>query len=137
MTPAQITLVEETLAAVDLDALTRDFYRRAFASDPSIAAMFTSDPEVQRRRFAAELGEIVRSIRTMDGFTDRTGALGGAHRDLGVRAAHYRLMGEALLAALAAALGDAWTADTAQAWVLAYDLTAEAMMSGGFDRPRA
>ena len=44
MTPRQIALVEQTLATVDLDALAADFYRRAFAGDPSLAAMFTSDP---------------------------------------------------------------------------------------------
>ena len=39
-------------------------------------------------------------------------------------------MGEALLGALAAALGDGWTDEVEEAWRLAYNLTAEAMMTG-------
>ena len=68
MTPDQISAVEESVATVDLDRLTADFYRRAFAEDPSLSEMFTSDPAVQRVRFAAELDEIVHSMRSMDAF---------------------------------------------------------------------
>jgi hemoglobin-like flavoprotein len=136
MTPGQIALVEETLAAVDRDSLADDFYRRAFAADPLLATMFTTDPALQRARFAAELEEIVRSIRTHAAFDARVRALGARHRDYGVRSAHYQLMGEALRAALAAALGDAWTDEVADAWALAYNLTAETMMLGGLEDPR-
>ena len=44
-------------------------------------------------------------------------------------------MGEALLASLAAALGAAWTAEVEEAWTLAYNLIAEAMMAGAMDDP--
>ena len=57
---------------VDLDQLTADFYRRAFAADPALSEMFTSDPAVQRARFAAELDEIVRSMRSMDAVRTRS-----------------------------------------------------------------
>ena len=133
MTPRQITLVEQTLAAVDIDDLTTDFYRRAFTTDPALAAMFTSDPKVQRTRFAAELAEIVCSIRSLDTFAASARSLGINHRDYGVSAAHYRLMGNALVAALAAALGSRWTDEVEEAWSLAYNLTAETMMLGAMD----
>jgi hemoglobin-like flavoprotein len=133
MTPGQISAVEATLAAVDLDRLTADFYRRAFAEDPSLSEMFTSDPAVQRARFAAELDEIVQSMRSMVAFESAVRALGERHRGYGVRAAHYRLMGTALLAALADALGDRWTADVEEAWALAYNLTAETMLLGAME----
>ena len=134
MTPGQISAVEGSLASVDLDQLTADFYRRAFAEDPSLSEMFTSDPAVQRRRFAAELDEIVHSMRSMDAFEPGVRALGARHSGYGVRAAHYRLMGRALLAALAAALGERWTADVQEAWSLAYNLTAETMLQGAMER---
>ena len=106
MTPGQI-LSSSELDSVDLDALAADFYRRAFAGDPALAAMFTSDPVVQRTRFAAELAAMVGSIRSLDTFCSTAKSLGARHRDYGVRAVHYRLMGDALLAALAAAVGTA------------------------------
>ena len=136
MTPDQIALVEDAVASLDLDALAGDFYRRAFVADPALSAMFTTDLAVQRARFAAELAEIVRSIRSLDTFSASVRALGARHRGYGVRAAHYRLMGVVLLEALAAALGSRWTPEVADAWGLAYNLTAEMMMMGAReDRP--
>jgi hemoglobin-like flavoprotein len=135
MTPGQIALVEETLASVDRDALAVDFYRRAFAADPLLSTMFTTDPAIQRARFATELDEIVRALRTHDTFDPRVRALGARHRDYGVRSAHYRLMGEALRSALAAAVGDGWTDEVADAWARAYNLMAETMMLGALEDP--
>lgn len=137
MTPDQIALVERTLTAVDVDALAAAMYERAFVADPTLSEMFTTDPATQRARFALELTAIVRSMRVVDDLTAETGALGARHHAYGVRPAHYRLMGDALLGALAGALGDAWTAETEQAWALAYHLTAEAMQQGALEeRPR-
>ena len=135
MTPDQIALVEQTVATVDLDALAADFYRHAFAADPALSAMFTTDAAVQRARFAAELNEIVLSIRSLDAFVARTRELGARHRGYGVRAGHYRLMGASLLAALAGQLGDQWTPALEEAWTLAYNLTAETMMMGAMEGP--
>jgi hemoglobin-like flavoprotein len=128
VTPQQIALVEATLAAVSIDELSSDFYRRALARDPSLADMFPGDPIVQRERFGAELAVIVHSISRHDDFLATTRALGRRHRDYGVHAAHYALMGEALVGALAAALGTRWTPETESAWRRAYDLVAEAML---------
>ena len=97
--------------------------------------MFTTDPAVQRARFAEELSEIVRTIRALDQFEPAVRALGARHRAYGVRVGHYRIMGVALLEALGAALGAAWTAEAAEAWALAYNLTAETMLSGAMDHP--
>ena len=135
MTPDQIALVERTVATVDLEALADEFYRRAFAADPALSAMFTSDPAVQRVRFAAELNEIVLSIRSLDAFVSRARELGARHRGYGVRAGHYRVMGASLLEALASRLGEQWTPELADAWSLAYNLTAETMMLGAMEGP--
>jgi hemoglobin-like flavoprotein len=133
MTPDQITAVEDTIRVLDLDALAADFYRRAFDADPDLTAMFTTAPEVQRQRFAVELRTIVESIRELDDFRARAAELGARHHDDGVRAAHYRTMGEVLLASLGAASGPAWSAELAEAWALAYNLIAEAMMTGALE----
>jgi len=42
-------------------------------------------------------------------------------------------MGNALCAALAAAIGDEWSGEVEAAWRLAYNLTAETMMMGALD----
>src|SRR5262249_44280648 len=133
--PEQIQMVEDTASVLDLEAVAADFYARAFGRDPALSDMFTSDPALQRARFAAELGEIVASIRRLDRFWPAVRALGAHHRAYGVRAAHYRLMGEVLLEALAAALGAAWTPEVKEAWTMAYALTAETMLAGALEVP--
>ena len=130
MTPMQIDLVEQTLTIVDVDDLAGEFYRRAFSSDPSLAALFDGPIAEQHARFAAELCEIVRSIRALDSFTSRARELGARHHGRGVRAAHYRFMGDVLLATMAATLGADWSDERAAAWAAGYDLIAEAMMAG-------
>lgn len=134
VTPDQIALVEGTLAVVDVEALAADFYRLAFAAEPALLAMFVNDPVAQRDRFAVELEEIVSSIRSIDDFSPRVRALGVRHGHYGVRSAHYRLMGDALLASVASALGDRWTTEVEEAWRLAYNLTAETMMLGALQQ---
>jgi hemoglobin-like flavoprotein len=135
VTPEQIALVERTVATLDLRVVATDFYRRLFAADPAVAAMFTTDPAVQAERFGTELTEIVTSIRSLDSFDARVRALGARHRGYGVRAGHYKVMGEALLAALGAALGPAWSDELAEAWALAYALVAETMLQGALLTP--
>jgi hemoglobin-like flavoprotein len=133
VTPEQISLVEESLASIELDDLAHDFYERAFERSPELMAMFTTDATVQRARFAAELREIVRTISAFNEFDNRTRALGLRHRSYGVRAPHYVLMGDALLDALSHAMGPRWTDDMARAWTLAYNLTAQTMMLGAME----
>jgi hemoglobin-like flavoprotein len=130
MTPEQIALVEQSWSMVfgSLDELADGFYRRLFAADPSLESLFGDDLGVQRRLFTAELEQIVFSIRRHEAFLRRVEPLGRRHRGYGVRAAHFPVAGDALLAALAAVLGDRWTPPVEQAWRLGYALTAEAMM---------
>jgi hemoglobin-like flavoprotein len=133
VTPEQLAAVETTLAEdrLDLDAVAADFYRRLFAGAPATVALFSGDADVQRQKFATELEAIGRAIRRHPDFLAETRALGARHRAYGVEAVHYRQAGPPLLDALAAALGDRWTPEVAEAWRLAYHLTAEAMTSGG------
>jgi hemoglobin-like flavoprotein len=135
MTPEQIQMVEDTAGTLDLTSVVADFYARAFRRDPALSEMFTLEPAIQQGRFAAELSEIVASIRRLDRFCPALRALGARHRAYGVRATHYRLMGEALLETLAAALGCRWTPAVNEAWTLAYALTAETMLAGALDGP--
>ena len=132
MTPEEITLVEQSLPVLRplLDDVAADFYRRLFAADPTVRQLFTTDPAVQREKFVAELEEIVGAIRHHDEFLRRARASGVRHAGYGVRAAHYRVVGAALLDALGAALGPGWTAQLEEAWRLAYNLIAEVMMAG-------
>ena len=84
---------------------------------------------------AAAVPPMVGSIRSLDTFCSTAKSLGARHRGRRRSRRHYRLIGDALLAALAAAVGDDWTAEVEEAWTLAYNLTAETMMTGAMQAP--
>ena len=132
MTPEQITLVQSSYERVgpELPALAARFYQELFARDPALRALFTTDMALQKVRFADKLTEIVRAIPRLDELLAHTRALGARHVGYGVRVADYKTVGEALLAALAAVLGDSFDAQTREAWYIAYNLMAETMLEG-------
>jgi hemoglobin-like flavoprotein len=84
----------------------------------------------QKVRFAEKLTEIVRAMPRLDELLAHTRALGARHVAYGARATDYQTLGDALLAALAAILGDSFDAPTREAWTLAYNLVAETMLEG-------
>ena len=132
MTPEQITLVQASFARLgpDLPVLATRFYVELFGRNPALSALFTTDLAVQEVRFAEKLAEIVRSMPRLDELLGHTRALGARHAGYGVRAADYRTVGDALLAALAAVLGDSFDPPTREAWDIAYNLVAETMLEG-------
>ena len=132
MTPDEVQLVQESFAALGdrTDDMAKAFYEHLFALDPSIRSMFSTDPAVQRKKFVDEMEEIVRSVPDLDRFVAETRDLGARHVAYGVRVAHYKTVGEALLAALQEVGGEAFTERHREAWSLAYNMMAETMMHG-------
>ena len=132
MTPEQITLVQASFERLgpDLPVLATRFYQELFARDPALRPLFTTPMELQKVKFAEKLTEIVRAFPRLDELLGHTRALGARHVGYGVRAADYQTLGHALLAALAAVLGDGFDASTREAWALAYNLVAETMLEG-------
>jgi hemoglobin-like flavoprotein len=132
MTPEQISLVQASFDRVGphLPALAARFYQELFRKDPALRPLFATDLTEQQARFAAKLTEIVQAIPRLDDLLGHTRALGARHAGYGVRVADYQTVGAALLAALAAVLGDSFDAPTRQAWALAYNLVAETMLEG-------
>jgi hemoglobin-like flavoprotein len=132
MTPEQITLVQSSFERLGprLPAMATRFYQELFARDPGLRPLFTTPLPQQEVRFAEKLTEIVRAMPRLDELLTHTRALGARHVGYGVRAADYQTLGDALLAALAAILGDSFDARTREAWALAYNLVAETMLEG-------
>jgi hemoglobin-like flavoprotein len=132
MTPEQITLVQTSFERLgpQLPAMATRFYQELFALDPELRALFTIPLAEQEVKFAEKLTEIVRAMPRLDELLSHTRALGARHVGYGVRTADYPILGDALLAALAAVLGDSFDAPTREAWTLAYNLVAETMLEG-------
>ena len=132
MTPEQISLVQASFKRIgpQLPAMAARFYQELFRKDPALRPLFATDLTEQQARFTRKLTEIVHAIPRLDDLLTHTRALGARHAGYGVRAADYQTVGAALLAALAAVLGDSFDAPTRQAWALAYNLVAETMLEG-------
>lgn len=132
MTPEQITLVQSSFKRLEpqLPALATRFYEELFGRDPDLRQLFTTDMALQKVRFTEKLTEIVWAIPRLGELLAHTRALGARHVGYGVRVSDYRTVGEALLAALAAVLGDDFDAQTREAWAIAYNLVAESMLDG-------
>lgn len=132
MTPEQIALVQASVDQLGtrLSAVAAQFYRELFARNPELRSLFTTDPAIQEVRFAEKLTAIVAAMPSLGDFLGHTQALGARHVGYGVRAGDYRAVGEALLAALAVTLGEAFDPATRQAWSVAYNLMAETMLDG-------
>jgi hemoglobin-like flavoprotein len=131
VTPEQLALVQSSYAALGdaAPAMARDFYRRLFASDPTVEGLFDADADVMATKFSDELAAIVQAIVSFDAFAIRVRDLAARHVAYGVQTRHYRLVGEALMGALAAQLAPDWTPDLEAAWRRAYNLVAEVMLS--------
>ncbi len=133
MTPEQVALVQGSL--VELGPRTAEmaarFYDHLFEADPASRAMFSQDAAAQEFIFVSELAVIVRSATRFDTFLVRARDLGAEHARFGVTHVHYEVAGRALLSALDETLGPAFTDEMREAWRLAFDLVAEAMMQGG------
>jgi hemoglobin-like flavoprotein len=130
MTPEDVVLVQDTMRR-----LAPRFYDNLFRADPDLRLMFSTDPVIQQEKFTDELEMIVVAIADLGAFLRRAGALGARHGGYGVRASHYPLVRDALLATLAEVLDGYWTAAHAQAWRVAYDMVAEAMLMGRAPAP--
>jgi hemoglobin-like flavoprotein len=132
VTPAQIELVQSSFAGAGTSPVLADrFYEEFFGRDPAARRLFTTDLAAQRQKFVEQLRTIVEAVSDLDSFVGETTRLGARHAEYGARPSHYRDAGEALLTALAEALGEDWTDEHRAAWAQAYDLIAETMMIGG------
>jgi hemoglobin-like flavoprotein len=130
MLPEQRLLVQRSWPRDPLaaDELARCFYARLFAIDSDAARLFAAtDMAAQRAKLVTMLAVIVRLVDEPRELVPGLAALGRRHATYGVADQHYASVGEALLAALGATLGAAFTPDVRVAWSEAYALVGAVM----------
>ena len=122
--------------ATEHDRIASAFYERLFEIDPHARGLFARTSMAdQRVKVVAMLTDIVGNLDRLEHLIPAVGALGRRHRDYGVRDVDYDRVREALLGAIASALGDAFTHDVRDAWEEAYALTASVMKRAGETAP--
>lgn len=117
----QIAPVAEEAAAL--------FYRRLFEQSPELRPMFIGDMRQQGRRLMEMIGAAVRLLEHPSSLLPVLAQLGTRHAGYGVQPDDYRKVGQALIATLAEALGDAFDDATREAWSAMYALVSTTMIA--------
>ena len=139
MNPAQINLVQESFAKVApiSEQAATLFYDRLFEVAPAVKVMFPADMKEQRKKLMATLAVVVNGLSNLDSVLPAASALAKRHVSYGARPEHYPVVGGALLWTLEKGLGEAWTADVADAWTAAYGTLSGYMISEAYGSPQA
>ncbi|WP_298813015.1 globin family protein [uncultured Sphingomonas sp.] len=129
ITSRQITLVQNSFAAVlsITGEVAADFYARLFALAPDTRALFRHDMAEQGRKLFLTLATVVDSLDVIERVLPVAEDLAVRHVGYGAHDRHYAAVGEALVGALAATLGDRFDPDTRAGWIAAYSMLSDRM----------
>src|SRR5258708_3324137 len=113
-------LVAPTEAAKQ--ACGREFYTKLLRLHPEVEPLFAqTNREVQARKLMATLALVLHVLKKPAVLATTLQRLERRHQAVGVRAEHYPMVAEALLATFASRLGEQWTAQMQAAWTEAYE----------------
>src|SRR5262249_17043179 len=132
ITSNEIALVQTSFARiVMIHATAADlFYDRLFEIAPKLRELFPADLREQKRKLMQMIAVAVGGLNKLDSMVPAVKALGARHSGYGVTAAHYAIVGDALLWTLEQGLGSEWTPEVRSAWAKTYAIVAAAMQAG-------
>ena len=118
------------------DKLMDEVYGRLFAAAPSVRPLFPEDVRAQKTMLLGALVLLRKSLRNLDAIVPKLHELGARHVAYGARPEHYPVVGEALIASMAAVAGDAWEPRFGTSWSKAFEMVAGAMLAGAAEAER-
>jgi nitric oxide dioxygenase len=135
MTPEQIDLVQSSFAKVAPIAgeAAKIFYARLFEIAPEVKPLFRTELTEQGKKLMSTLAVVVNGLRAPETILPAAQKLAVRHVDYGVRPEHYAPVGEALIYTLEKGLGEAFTEEVKQAWLAAYALICDVMITAAYD----
>lgn len=131
MTYTQIQLIRLSWTRLlsRTDQLAEQFYGRLFEIDPAIMLLFRDcDMRAQGQKLIAMLDSAVNDLEHLEALLPVVTEMGHRHTEYGVVEQQYDTVGEALIWALAKALGNDFDTETQVAWSDAYGTLAEVMI---------
>jgi len=132
-TESEIALVQQCYADLrpHLEPTSLYFYEALFERAPHLRKLFREDLKGQGMRFMTTLGTILQDMETPEeGLVDYP-ELGKLHQTMGVRAADFEPMEEALMDTLRDKLGEDFTPELESAWRKAYRRFASRLIEEG------
>lgn len=132
----QIDLVQDSFAAVVpiTDVAATEFYRRLFEAAPETKALFRVDMAEQGRKLFLTLATVVDALDRLDAIVPVAQELAIRHVAYGAGERHYEAVGSALIETLRVGLGPAFDRETEQAWLAAYAVLSETMLTAVRER---
>src|SRR5215216_2495347 len=130
MNTQQIELVQASFEKVRpiADQAAELFYTRLFEIAPHYRHMFKNDMKKQGAMLMSTLGLAVGSLNNLEKILPAVRSLGQRHAGYGVTAQDYQPVAEAFLWTLEHYLGDDFTPELQEAWVIAYTTLATVMI---------
>jgi hemoglobin-like flavoprotein len=131
MTSEQILLVKKSwrvFRGISPATVGDLFYSKLFTDNPALRKMFPKDMQPQYQKLIDMLNAVVMRIEKLDGLNEDIAAMAQRHVQYGVRPAHYKLIGTALLWTLQKGLGSDWNEEVKNAWATCYKILADTMI---------
>ena len=130
MDTRQIELVQASFELVRpiANEAAETFYQRLFEIAPHFRHMFKGDMKKQGAMLMSTLGLAVGSLNNLEKILPAVRSLGQRHAGYGVKAEHYQPVAEAFLWTLQNYLGEDFTPELKEAWVVAYTTLATVMI---------
>lgn len=132
MTQKQTELIRSTwalVAAMDPVAVGGLFYNHLFEIAPQLRSMFHTPIPEQSKKLLLMINYVISKLDRLDSILEEVGKLARRHTDYGVKAEHYKIVGEALLWTLEKGLAEKWNVQTKDAWIACYTILSNAMIS--------
>jgi len=132
MTNSQINLIKRSwkiFRDADPRIVGDAFYSKLFNDTPALRKMFPVQMDAQYRKLIDMLSTIVARLDRPDDLQDELTAMAQRHTGYGVRPAHYRLVGKALLWTLQRGLGPDWNPELEDAWTTCYTSLSDRMIN--------
>ncbi len=128
-----IAVINATVPAVGAHArdITDHFYPLMFERYPEVKDYFNQANQkrgTQRQALANAVVAYASNIERLEVLGDAVSLIAHKHCSLGILPEHYPIVGECLLAAISAVLGDAATDEVLEAWGAAYGQLADILM---------
>jgi hemoglobin-like flavoprotein len=113
------------------DELMDEFYSRLFETAPAVVPLFArTDLQRQKAMLLHTLVLLRKSLRNLDAIVPTLHELGARHVAYGAQPEHYPVVGQVLIASMAAIAGPAWLPKYESAWGEAFGVVAGAMIAG-------
>ena len=113
------------------ETLTRHFYKRMFSHNPEVAPFFNPAHQMagtQQKALAGAICAYAANIDQLDVLGDAVELIAQKHASLQIKAEHYPIVGENLLASIREVLGEGATGEVIKAWAEAYAFLADILI---------